>query len=254
MGRVSTPKLKPKKVSTPGTYRLEARKKSGDGGGNRKKDDRDGKKGGSGGSGGKKRARKKKGMARKDNYRTRYTKEDMEMAVKLVREEGYSVAQAAKTAGVPRMTLNDRINKPDPDKVPKVGRPQELSPVEEEAIVKCLCMCAEFQYPMRKRDLQLFVQDYVVENSIETRWEDGKPGKEWVRYFRKRWAHKVKVKKPTNIKRSRAMVSPAILKKFFHHLAPNIEGVPATHIFNYDETNLRDDPGKVPTVPSVLLL
>ncbi len=172
----------------------------------------------------------------------------MNMAVKLVREEGYSVAQAAKTAGVPRMTLNDRINKPDPDRVPKVGRPQELSPLEEEAIVKCLCMCAEFQLPMRKRDLQLFVQDYVVENSIETRWEDGKPGKEWVRFFRKRWAHRVKVKKPTKIKHSRAMVSPAILKKFIHHLAPNIEGMPATHIFNYDETNLRDDPGKVPSL------
>jgi hypothetical protein len=78
------------------------------------------------------------------------------------------------------MTLDDRINKSDPAKMPKVGRPQELSPTEEEAIVKCLCMCAEFQFPMRKCDLQLFVQDYVVENSIETRWEGGKPCKEWI--------------------------------------------------------------------------
>ena len=215
-----------------------SKKKSGNGGGKRKKS----------GSGGKKKARKRKGTAREDNYRTRYTKEDMDLAVRLVREEDYSVSQAAKEAGVPRMTLNDRINKPDLAKTPKVRRPQQLSPVEEEAIVKCLCMCAEFQYPMRKRDLQLFVQDYVVENSIETMWKEGKPGKEWIRYFRKRWAHRVKVKKPTNIKRSRAMVSPLILKKFFQHLAPNIEGVPATHIFNYDETNLRDDPGKVPSL------
>jgi hypothetical protein len=76
---------------------------------------------------------------------------------------------------VPSMTLDGRINKPNPAKMPKVGRPQELSPTEEEAI---LCMCAEFQFPMRKCDLQLFMQDYVVENSIETRWEGGKPGKE----------------------------------------------------------------------------
>jgi hypothetical protein len=54
-----------------------------------------------------------------------------------------------------------------------------------------------------------------------------------------------KVKKPTNIKRSRAQVSPQIIRKFFTHLAPNIQGVPATHFFNYDETNLRDDPGTV---------
>jgi hypothetical protein len=58
----------------------------------------------------------------------------------------------------------------------------------------------------------------------------------------------VKVKKPTNIKRSRVMVNPLILKNFFHHLAPNIEGVPASHIFNYDDTNLRGDPGKVPSL------
>jgi hypothetical protein len=75
-----------------------------------------------------------------------------------------------------------------------------------------------------------------VISSIETRWEGGKPCKEWIRYFRKRWAHSVKIKKTSNIKRSRA-INPLILKKFFHHLAPNIEGVPASHIFNYEETS-----------------
>jgi hypothetical protein len=34
----------------------------------------------------------------KDNYRTKYTIEDMDMAVQRVREEGCSVSQAAKTA------------------------------------------------------------------------------------------------------------------------------------------------------------
>jgi hypothetical protein len=53
------------------------------------------------------------------------------------------------------------------------------------------------------------------------------------------------VKKPTNIKRSRAMISPQVIRKFFDHLAPNLEGVQASHFFNYDETNLRDDPGTV---------
>ncbi len=91
-------------------------------------------------------------------------------------------------------------------------------------------------------------------SSIDTRWEGGKPCKEWIRYFRQRRVHRVKFKKPTNIKRSRAMVNPLILKKFFHHLAPNIEGVPASHIFNYDETNLRDDPGTEPSSKTVLSL
>jgi hypothetical protein len=127
--------------------------------------------------------------------------------------------------------------------LPQVGRPQELSKAEEEAIVNCLVLCAEFQYPMNKKDLQNFVQAYVVENNIQTRWPDGRPGKDWVRSFTRRWRHKVKVKKPSNIKRCRAKVSPQMLKDFFANLTPNLEDVDAAHFFNYDESNLKDDPG-----------
>ena len=173
----------------------------------------------------------------------------MNEAVRLVLEEDFTVSRAAvflngfKVNPVPRMTLQDRIKREDPTEEPKVGRPHGLSKEVEEALVKCLVMCAEFQYPMRKRDLMLLVQAYCNENSIETRFPDNKPGREWVLGFQKRWAHRVKVKKPSNIKRSQAAVSPAIVRDFFTALGPNIENIPATHIFNYDKTNLRDDPG-----------
>lgn len=75
-----------------------------------------------------------------------------------------------------------------------------------------------------------------------TGWEDMRPGKAWVRKFTKRWQDVVKVRKPTHIKRSRAKVSPETIREFFDHLEPNMEGIPATHVYNYDETNLRDDP------------
>ncbi len=42
----------------------------------------------------------------------------------------------------------------------------------------------------------------------------------------------MKVKKLSNIKRSRAKVSPDDIKGFFERLKPNVEGVPPTHIFN----------------------
>jgi transposase-like protein len=188
--------------------------------------------------------KRKKASSRKDNYRTKYSQADMDRAVRLVRDEGWCVAAAAKEAEVPRMTLSDRLkNYDDPTELPPVGRPQELTRAEEEAIVKCLVMCAEFQYPMSKRDLQNFVQAYVVENNVQTRWAEGKPGKDWVRSFTRRWRHKVKVKKPSNIKRSRAKISPQILREFFAHLTPNLDGVTAGHFFNYDESNLKDDPG-----------
>ena len=50
------------------------------------------------------------------------------------------------------------------------------------------------------------------------------------------------MRRPTNIKRSRAKVSAKDIKEFMERVKPNLEGVPRTNIFNYDETPIRDDP------------
>lgn len=232
---------KPRKVATPGSYSKEpvpvpVSKRTASGSSTPR---------------GRPKAKKLKGTARKDNYRTLYSSQDMEEAVRLVTEEQYSISAAAKftnsvkKAAVPRMSLSDRLRTRRPAVAPEIGRPKELSPQAEEAIVKCLEMCGSFQYPMKRRDLQNLVQSYCTENSVETRWKDNKPGREWLLHFRKRWAHRIKLRKPTNIKRSRAKVSPALIKEFFARLQPNLQDIPPSHIFNYDETNLRDDPGTI---------
>lgn len=267
---------KPKKVLTPGSQPntnksfggIKKKKKSSVSSG-RKSSESSGKRSESSGKkspGGKRKSgegknpnRKRKGTARKGNYRSSYSEEDMLAAVNLVINEGYSKYAAAKATNVKRQTLTDRLLKyQDPLKVPRVGRPQELSVKEEEDIVDCLSLCSEFQYPMRKRDVRKLVQSYVLENDVEVRWPNGKPGAAWVKNFQRRWSHKVKVKKPTNIKRSRGKVSPTIVRDFITRLTPNVEGVPATHFFNYDETNLKDDPGMylgtVTTVPVPIYL
>jgi hypothetical protein len=64
-------------------------------------------------------------------------------------------------------------------------------------------------------------------------------GTDWVR----RWRHKVKVKRPSDIKRSRVQVSPEIVQEFFTNFEPNLAGVTAAHFFNYDDSSLKDDPG-----------
>ena len=48
----------------------------------------------------------------------------------------------------------------------------------------------------------------------------------------------------SNIKRVRAAVYQETIQTFFSHLKKAIEGVQPHHIYNYDETNLVDDPGK----------
>lgn len=97
--------------------------------------------------------------------RTTYTEEDMVEAVRLVQEEDYNIMSAAATINarkknpVPRMTLSDRLRSKEPTDKPKLGRPCDLSHEVELALVKCLKMCAEFNYPMRRRDLQDLVQE-----------------------------------------------------------------------------------------------
>jgi hypothetical protein len=163
--------------------------------------------------------KKKKG--RKDEKRRElYTEVDMQEAIRLVREDEFSIAKASKFLNsvkvnpVPRMTLSDRVKRPNPGPVP-LGRPQELSRAAEEAIVDCVELCGEFQYPLNKAKLQDLIQDYCEENSVTTRWTDSRPGREWIKSFKKRYAHRIKVKKPSNIKRSRAKVGPEDVRKFF---------------------------------------
>lgn len=48
----------------------------------------------------------------------------------------------------------------------------------------------------------------------------------------------------SNIKRSRASVDKKALEEYIANLTPVIDGIPAQNMFNYDESNLNDDPGR----------
>lgn len=181
--------------------------------------------------------------------RKTYTELDMLEAIRLVIDGECSIQAAAKHINsekknpVPRMTLSDRLKSKDPAGQKKLGRPQELSDAVEAALIKCLVKCGEFNYPMRKADLQDVVQSYLTEHDIVSRFPNSRPAREWCRAFLKRHRGSVKLRKPSNIRRCRGKVSPEIIRAYFEKLAVSLEGIPAHNIFNYDETNLRDDPG-----------
>ena len=46
-----------------------------------------------------------------------------------------------------------------------------------------------------------------------------------------------------NIKRSRAKLSPTDVETFFRNFEATVQGIPPENVFNYDETNLTNDPG-----------
>jgi hypothetical protein len=49
--------------------------------------------------------------------------------------------------------------------------------------------------------------------------------------------------KTNAIKRSRGALSREDVTDFFNNYKVSVEGVPPENIFNYDESNLRDEPG-----------
>jgi len=69
------------------------------------------------------------------------------------------------------------------------------------------------------------------------------PGIEWALSFLCR--HKDLTSRfASNIKRKRAEVSPTVIDEYFANLSKELEGVAVANIWNYDETNLSDDPGQ----------
>ena len=124
-----------------------------------------------------------------------------------------------------------------------VGCPTSLPPEIESQIVRCLQIAADWGFPMSADNLRTFVRDYLNDNNIKIpKFKDNKPGDDWYRLFMKRHTE-LTTRLSSNIKRSRATLSPETITDFFVNLATTLQNVPPENILNYDETNLTDDPG-----------
>lgn len=73
---------------------------------------------------------------------------------------------------------------------------------------------------------------------------DNLPGNNWAYSLLQRHKSEITRKIAANIKRPRADVSREVLSNYFNNLENELKDVPPSNVFNYDETNLQDDPGK----------
>ena len=83
-------------------------------------------------------------------YQQSYTQDDLERAVRLVKEEGVSVRKAANHYKIPRSTLSDRISGRI-EMGDKPGRKQALPIKIEEQIVEKTLQSAEAGFGISKR-------------------------------------------------------------------------------------------------------
>lgn len=157
--------------------------------------------------------------------------------------KGSSIRKAARDFRIPYTVLQRRIK--NPTGVKKHGGQTVLTEIEEDAIVRKLQLCAEWGYPLDLYGLRLIIKLYLdrLGKTIH-KFKDNMPGKEFGYGFMKRHKNKLAVRLCQNIKRARAAVSPEAINGYFDNLEVSLKNVPASHIINYDETNLSNDPGR----------
>lgn len=87
------------------------------------------------------------------------------------------------------------------------------------------------------------MKNYLDSLGKSTRFEENLPGPDWLDCFLQR--HKeLSMRRANLIKRARAAVSREIMEEWFKKYQQVVENVPPQNIWNCDETNLSDNPGK----------
>ena len=92
-------------------------------------------------------------------------------------------------------------------------------------------------------DLHVFVKTYLYKKGVIDRvFKDNMPRNDWTELFIKR--HSLAQRLSDNVRSSRLQISSDAIKLYFQNLSETLEGIPERNIFNYDETNVTDDPSQ----------
>ena len=155
-----------------------------------------------------------------------------------------TMREASKAFKIPKTTLHDKMH--GKYKSNKPGRANALSGEVENSLVEFLLTTASWGFPQTNQDLKSFVRHFLIAKDLKiSRFTDGvTPGTDWVKSFLHRHRNRLAERFGNNIKRARAQVSNATLDEYFVELEKSLEGLESDAIFNYDESNLSDDPGK----------
>ena len=155
---------------------------------------------------------------------------------------GQSIRKMCEQFKVKRSTLSDKLL----DKhLKSVGRPTALTRRDEEILTGVLETLADWNFPVGSFEIKLMVKDLLTaRGEVSSHFRHNIPGDDWVRNFKRR-TH-CKTTSATNIKPWRAAVTSDDVDLFFDNLEEILDGqnVPVCNIFNYDETNFKDEPGK----------
>ena len=168
------------------------------------------------------------------------TNENLGKAMEEVKN-GTSINQAAVMFNVKRTTLSDHLRKT----MKKVGRPTPLMDEEEEVMSRLIDEVAGWGFLVGKFELKIMVKDLLDRKKMKSSiFTDNLPDDDWVQGFIK-WRN-LTSRMTSNIRRSRSAINSEVINDFFDEVENSFEGVDISpsNIFNYDKTNVVDDPCK----------
>lgn len=145
-----------------------------------------------------------------------------------------------KNTGIPRSNIKNKLKGKHPK---SVGRSRVFTESEETAFAQHLIKLSNYGFPITEYDFRMAVKTYLDKKGVKIRvFNNNRPGYEWTKSFLKRHDN-LSVQISSNIKRVRAEVGVNEINEYMDRLSATIKDVPPSNIWNYDETNLSDDPG-----------
>ena len=170
-----------------------------------------------------------------------YTDEKLQECLEAVRTKQMTQREAESFYKISRATIkrklkNQHINSP--------GHPKVFTTEEELAFASHLDKICDFGFPCDEIDFRFIVKAYLArQGRIVSQFKNNLPGRDWVKSFLNRH-HQLAVRFAANIKRARASVDEKVITDYIENLSNELEGVPSANIYNYDESNMSDDPGR----------
>nr|CAH7717026.1 unnamed protein product [Callosobruchus chinensis] len=173
------------------------------------------------------------------NY-ANYSPEVLQECLEAIKSGQLTQRAAEKVYGIPRSTLKNKLKDRH---MGAVGRAKIFNDEEELAFEQHLIKMSEYGFPMVETDLRYAVKFYLDKKGIYIdKFKQNLPGYEWVKAFLKRHPNLTR-RMSSNIKKVRAKINAEDIEIYMENLNQVVKDVPFTHIWNYDETNLTDDPG-----------
>lgn len=171
-----------------------------------------------------------------------YSRETLLQAIQEIKEKQISLNSASKKYGIPKGTLSLNVKKQDVLKAH--GGQKVFSDAEEVMLCNVMIKTSEWGFPLTYDDLRYIAKGYLQrQGRAVPKFKNNLPGPDWASSFFKRHKDKLTVRKCANITPKRGSVDKDIVNSYFDNIEKELQGIPPENVFNFDETNVSDNPG-----------